>query len=205
MPILNWLGCFSETQITRTHVIYISILWIIALIPTRRKGVSDIWPHPDPSASLTVRHAVNDMRERERERCVRKPCTGAKYCKMKRRCIGIISRGIDSSGRPMIYTTGVTGGCSPHVFYMHARVGRCMHATKEKWNNDVSFNASVAIFYLRITRDNGRPRVWIRAKTVVSCHTRVRAHERVRTHTHTHTSVRETRPLLYSLYKRAFV
>ena len=141
-----------------------------------------------------------------RERCVRKTCTGAKYCKMKCGCIGVISRGIDSSGRPMMYTTGITGGCSPHVFYMHARVGRCMHATKEKWNNDVSFNASVAIFYLRITRDNGRPeyeyvpRPWYHV-THACTHT----HTQMHTYTYIHTSIRGTRPLLYSLYKRAFV
>jgi len=73
------------------------------------------------------------------------------------------------------------------MHYMHARVGRCMRATKEKWNNDVSFNASVAIFYLRITRDNGRlayeyvPRPWYRI-----------THACARTHTHTRALARKT-------------
>lgn len=50
-----------------------------------------------------------------------------------------------------------------------------MHDERKVKHNDVSFNASVVIFYLRTTRDNGRPAYEYRAKTVVSlCHTRAR-------------------------------
>lgn len=50
-----------------------------------------------------------------------------------------------------------------------------MHGERKVKHNDVSFNASVVIFYLRTTRDNGRPAYEYRAKTVVSlCHTRAR-------------------------------
>lgn len=91
----------------------------------------------------------------------------------------------------MMYTTVHRRMFAPHVCAICTlRVGRCMRATKEKWNNDVSFNASVAIFYLRITRDNGHPayeympRPWYRV-THACAHTtrtRIRAHKHAETH-----------------------
>lgn len=177
------------------HVCSTDILGIIALIPTRYKRVSDSWPHPDPSVSLRS-VALLTTRERRAWKTLQS---------IVKRCIGVISRGIDSSGRPMMYTT--VHRRMPHVFYMHymhARVGRCMRATKEKWNNDVSFNASVVIFYLRITRDNGRlayeyvPRPWYRVTHACARHIHTRARAR-KTQLHLYYGPCSNVPL-YSMY-----